>query len=108
MRPTRATEAEITEFLRFAPTWRLEAGRLARDLKFRDFAQAFAFMAEVALRAEKLDHHPDWSNVYNRVHIRLSTHDAGGLTGLDFDLARMIDAAAVSAVTPEPPRAYPS
>lgn len=60
---------------------------------FRDFRQAFAFMAEVALLAEKADHHPEWSNVYNRVRITLTTHDAGGITRKDTDLAHHIDAA---------------
>lgn len=60
---------------------------------FRDFRQAFAFMAEVALLAEKADHHPEWSNVYNTVRITLTTHDAGGITGKDIDLARQIDQA---------------
>lgn len=58
---------------------------------FQDFAQAFAFMTQVALLAEKADHHPEWSNVYNKVRITLTTHDAGGLTGKDIALARQID-----------------
>lgn len=67
---------------------------LEREFRFSGFGQAFAFMTEVALRAEKLDHHPDWSNVYNRVGIRLSTHDAGGVTDYDFALAAAADVAA--------------
>lgn len=64
---------------------------IVRAYRFRDFGEAFGFMARVALAAEKIDHHPDWSNVYNRVDVRLSTHDAGGLTELDFKLARKMD-----------------
>ena len=67
---------------------------ISRDVKCRDFTEAFAFMTRVALHAEKMDHHPEWSNVYNRVSIRLSTHDVGGLTDKDIALARKVDAAA--------------
>ncbi|MEM8664356.1 MAG: 4a-hydroxytetrahydrobiopterin dehydratase [Pseudomonadota bacterium] len=78
------------------PDWSLEADGKAiiRTLKFADFPSAFAFMAQVAIAAEKADHHPEWSNVYNRVSIRLTTHDAGGLTDKDVALAKVIDAAA--------------
>jgi 4a-hydroxytetrahydrobiopterin dehydratase len=73
--------------------WKMAEGRdaLTRSLKFTDFSAAFGFMTRVALAAEKLDHHPEWSNVWNRVEITLSTHDAGGLTQRDIDLARIID-----------------
>ncbi len=64
---------------------------IGREFRFRDFGEAFGFMARVALAAEKMDHHPDWSNVYNRVDVRLNTHDADGLTELDFTLARKMD-----------------
>lgn len=67
---------------------------ISRDVKFRNFTEAFAFMTRVALHAEKMDHHPEWSNVYNRVSITLSTHDVGGLTDKDVALARKVDAAA--------------
>ena len=60
---------------------------LKKEFKFADFGEAFAFMARSALAAEKLDHHPDWSNTYNRVFVRLMTHDAGGITDFDFALA---------------------
>jgi 4a-hydroxytetrahydrobiopterin dehydratase len=78
------------------PSWRLDAqGKgIQRTLVFADFNQAFAFMTQVALVAEKQDHHPEWFNVYNRVEIRLSTHDAQGLTDRDFRLAQFIDEAA--------------
>ena len=63
----------------------------------KDFAQAMAFMNAVAEVAERMNHHPEWSNVYNRVNVRLTTHDAGGLTHLDFDLARAMDTLAITA-----------
>lgn len=78
-------------------TWRkTEDGRdaIARDLRFADFNAAFGFMTRVAIKAETMNHHPEWSNVYSKVHILLTTHDAGGVTTLDLDLARFIDAAA--------------
>lgn len=65
---------------------------ITKSFRFADFSAAFGFMTRVALLAEKADHHPDWSNVYARVTITLSTHDAGGLSVRDFDLARQIDA----------------
>ena len=76
--------------------WTLEEDGLAitKRFKFADFSAAFGFMARASLAAEKLDHHPEWSNVYNRVEVRLTTHSAGGLTGRDFELARMMDAIA--------------
>jgi len=73
------------------PEWRVEGDALLRDFSFADFRQAFAFMTEVAAEADRADHHPEWSNVYNRVSIRLTTHDAGGLTDRDVALARFID-----------------
>ncbi|HET6184032.1 MAG TPA: 4a-hydroxytetrahydrobiopterin dehydratase [Acetobacteraceae bacterium] len=75
------------------PDWRVEGGkRLMRSFRFRDFSEAWGFMARVALLAEQHGHHPDWSNVWNRVDIALSTHDAGGLTTKDVTLAQAIDA----------------
>jgi 4a-hydroxytetrahydrobiopterin dehydratase len=78
------------------PHWTLVADRdaIARTFKFRDFNAAFGFMTRAALVAEKLDHHPEWSNVYNRVEVVLSTHDAGGLTERDVALAKAMDAIA--------------
>lgn len=70
--------------------WSLVKGNLHRTFKFKDFTQAFAFMKRVAVAADRLDHHPDWSNAYNKVNINLSTHSAGGLTGNDFELAGKI------------------
>lgn len=87
----KAGEEETAAALNALPLWRLEGDCLVREFRFADFREAFGFMAQAALAAEKLDHHPDWSNVYNRVRISLTTHDAGGLTDLDFRLAGEID-----------------
>jgi len=90
---TRLTPAERDAALADLPHWTLSEDDLAinRNLVFDDFAEAFGFMARVALVAEKADHHPEWFNVYNRVEIRLTTHDAGGLSSRDVALARAID-----------------
>ena len=71
-----------------------DARAIVRSFKFGDFAEAFSFMTRVAIYAERADHHPEWSNVYNQVDIRLTTHDCDGVSELDLDLARRIDAAA--------------
>lgn len=68
-----------------------DGGAIRRRFEFRNFSEAFGFMARCALAAEKMDHHPDWSNVYKTVDVTLNTHDAGGLTALDFELARRMD-----------------
>ena len=75
------------------PGWRFDAARngIARSFKFRDFSEAFAFMARTALAAEQADHHPEWSNVWNRVDVLLTTHSAGGLTAKDVALAKRMD-----------------
>jgi len=82
----QSARAELAE-------WQMVEGRdaLSRTFKFADFSAAFGFMTRVALAAEKLDHHPEWFNVWNRVEITLSTHDAGGLTERDIKLAKIID-----------------
>jgi 4a-hydroxytetrahydrobiopterin dehydratase len=87
---------EVHEHLAKRPGWQLSSDGKAIERKFRfaDFRTAFAFMTRVALAAERADHHPEWSNVYNRVDVRLTTHDAGGLTERDFALAAEMDAAA--------------
>lgn len=74
------------------PAWSLVNGKLRRELRFADFSAAFGFMARVALAAEQLGHHPEWSNVWNKVVIELTTHDTGGLSNLDVKLAHRIDA----------------
>jgi 4a-hydroxytetrahydrobiopterin dehydratase len=88
------SQAEREDALDGLPEWDYQDGRdaITRRFTFDDFSQAFAFMTQVALLAEKADHHPEWSNVWNRVDILLTTHDAGGLSGRDIDMARAIDA----------------
>lgn len=84
-------ESEVRQRLAERPEWRLEGGEMRRELTFADFSQAWGFMNRVALIAEKLDHHPAWSNVYNRVTIGLSTHDVGGISEKDFEFAARVD-----------------
>ena len=88
------SEAERDEALDALPDWDYQDERdaIARRIVFGDFAEAFGFMARVAILAEKADHHPEWSNTYNRVSVVLTTHDAGGLTERDARLARSIAA----------------
>lgn len=93
---SRLDPEQLRELLRSLPGWRLvdgQGGAIAREFRFADFAHAFAFMTQVALAAEKHNHHPDWRNVYDRVAITLTTHDAGGLTMRDIELARRADEA---------------
>ena len=91
----RLTDAECHALLDDCPQWTLRADGLAltRELKFADFNEAFGFMTRVARYADKADHHPEWFNVYNKVAITLTTHDAGGLSARDAAMARWIDAA---------------
>ena len=93
---TKLQGAPRAEALKGLKGWTEVAGRdaIKKSLKFGDFSQAFGFMSRVALMAEKLDHHPEWSNVYNKVEIVLSTHDAGGVSDKDVALARFIDSIA--------------
>ncbi|HEU0199289.1 MAG TPA: 4a-hydroxytetrahydrobiopterin dehydratase [Burkholderiaceae bacterium] len=85
--------SRLRELLTGLPQWRHDEprGAITRSFAFKDFTQAFAFMTQIALVAEKRDHHPEWSNVYNKVEMTLTTHDAGGLTQRDIDLARYAD-----------------
>jgi 4a-hydroxytetrahydrobiopterin dehydratase len=89
----KLTDAERTQGLGQLAHWTVVPGRdaIQRTFLFKDFSQAFGFMARAALAAEKLDHHPEWYNVWNRVDVTLSTHDAGGLTSLDIRLAKALD-----------------
>jgi 4a-hydroxytetrahydrobiopterin dehydratase len=87
----RVTEAEIQQALAGLNTWSVVEGKLHRELKFRNFVHAFGFMAKVALLAERANHHPEWFNVYSRVVIDLATHEAGGITQKDLDLAAEIE-----------------
>jgi len=87
--------AEITAALAGLPGWSFAGDALAKEFKFGDFRQALTFMVRVGFEAEALNHHPDWTNVYNRVAIRLNTHDAGGkVTAKDVELAKKIQALA--------------
>jgi len=88
--------AEVKDRMATVPGWKIEHGALHRELEFADFSEAFGFMARVALAAEKLDHHPDWSNSWNRVVIDVVSHQAGGLTPMCFELATAIDRAVSS------------
>lgn len=83
---------QITARLETLSGWEHSEGSLCRSFSFPDFVTAFGFMTSVALVAESMNHHPDWSNVYNRVSVRLSTHDAGGITDSDFELAEKMGA----------------
>lgn len=86
------TEQEVAIFLKEnLKDWTYEKNTIFRNFKFKTFVEAFSFMTAVAFNAEKLNHHPDWSNSYNKVHIVLSNHEAGGVTQLDFDLAAIAD-----------------
>ena len=90
----KMTDAEISAAVANLPGWTVAQGKLHREYKFPDFIHAFGFMTTAALGIEKMNHHPEWFNVYNRVTVDLSTHDAGGITQKDFTLAAWLDAAA--------------
>ena len=87
IRPTALPPGEIAARLETLPGWSFTGDALRRDFVFSGFSEAFGFMTRVALAAEKMDHHPDWTNVWNRVSVALRTHDADGVTELDFHLA---------------------
>jgi 4a-hydroxytetrahydrobiopterin dehydratase len=91
---SRLTDDAIRQALAELPGWSVENAKLHREYKFADFTHAFGFMAAAATAVEKMDHHPEWANVYNRVTIDLTTHDAGGITGMDLKLARTLEAIA--------------
>lgn len=88
---TRLTDTEVAARLGALPGWTLVAGKLHKAFTFRDFVEAWSFMSAVALAAETMGHHPEWSNIWNRVTVDLTTHDAGGISALDFDLAVRMD-----------------
>ncbi len=93
--PDKLDTRQIEDAKRVLHTdWEWGAERIRRELRFSTFAEAFGFMAEVAVHAQAMNHHPEWSNVYNGVVIELTTHDVGGLSTLDVELARRIDRAA--------------
>jgi 4a-hydroxytetrahydrobiopterin dehydratase len=96
---TMPEQIDVAEALGGLPLWRKAQDprpAIARTLVFADFNAAFGFMTRVALLADKVDHHPEWSNVYNRVEVLLTTHDAGGVTERDVNMARFIDEAAAA------------
>jgi len=90
----KLSEAELKEELPGIPGWEIIDGKLHREFTFPDFRVAFAFMTASAFSAEKMGHHPNWSNVYNRVDVYLITHDAGGVTEKDISLAAAMNAVA--------------
>ena len=87
----KMTDAEIAAALPKLAGWTLEGGKLHREYKFPDFKQAMDFMLAAAPGIEKLNHHPEWANVYNQVTVDLSTHDAGGITAKDFELGALLE-----------------
>jgi 4a-hydroxytetrahydrobiopterin dehydratase len=90
-RPKKLSAQEAAQEMKGLSGWQIDNDKITRHFKFNDFVDAFSFMTKVALEAEKMNHHPDWQNTYNKVTITLNTHDAGGLTELDFKLAVRID-----------------
>lgn len=97
---SRIPDSELAARIATLPGWTVTAGKLHKEFHLSDFVHAFGFMSCVALIAESMDHHPEWSNVYGDVTIDLSTHDAGGITSLDLELAARIDGI-VSTTSPE-------
>jgi 4a-hydroxytetrahydrobiopterin dehydratase len=91
MAVAKATDQEIQAALAGLESWSLKEGKLHREYAFQDFVQAFGFMAQAALLAERAAHHPEWFNVYNKVIVDLTTHEAGGISEKDFDLARQME-----------------
>ncbi|MFD0861531.1 4a-hydroxytetrahydrobiopterin dehydratase [Sungkyunkwania multivorans] len=87
----KLNEKEIQQHLESLPGWEYRDNAIETSLEFKDFKDAFTVMTRIAFEAESQNHHPEWSNVYNNVSIRLSTHDAGGVTKKDFELARAIE-----------------
>jgi 4a-hydroxytetrahydrobiopterin dehydratase len=87
----RKTREQVQAGLKDLPGWTLKNEKLYRELKFKNFVQAWGFMTQVAMLAEQMDHHPEWSNVYSRVEINLTTHEADGISQRDLDLAGKID-----------------
>jgi 4a-hydroxytetrahydrobiopterin dehydratase len=94
MATPKLNDEELRAALFELKDWSLRNGKLHRDYKFADFVHAFGFMATTAIAIEKRNHHPEWSNVYNRVTVDLTTHDAGGITRKDVELAHLLDTVA--------------
>jgi 4a-hydroxytetrahydrobiopterin dehydratase len=91
MMPAPLSASELEKAIADLPNWSLENKKLHRQFQFPSFVEAFGFMSSVALVAESMGHHPEWFNVYNRVTVDLTTHDAGGITNLDLDLAKKME-----------------
>ena len=91
---TKLSDSEISAATAKLPGWSVVNGKLHREYKFADFIHAFGFMSTAALAIEKMGHHPEWFNVYNRVTVDLSTHDAGGITQKDIELATLLESIA--------------
>jgi 4a-hydroxytetrahydrobiopterin dehydratase len=91
---TRLSDAELSEALSALPQWSVAAGKLTRVYEFADFITAWGFMSSAALVIQQMDHHPEWFNVYGRVRVELVTHDAGGITSRDVELAKKLEALA--------------
>lgn len=87
----KLTDSEIEKSLAELEDWTLDNGKLKRHFKFASFVQAFGFMTSAAIEAEKINHHPEWCNVYNKVSVQLVTHDADGITSLDIELAKKMN-----------------
>ncbi len=90
-RPAKLSAQQLEQELSSLPNWTMENGKLHRQYQFKDFVEAFGFMARAALVAESMNHHPEWSNVYRTVTVDLTTHDASGITSLDIQLAKKMD-----------------
>jgi 4a-hydroxytetrahydrobiopterin dehydratase len=88
---TKLEMDEVARLLAQLPGWTVEAGKLHREYRFTNFVEAFGVMTSVALVAERMDHHPEWFNVWNTVRVDLTTHDAGGITAKDFELAQAME-----------------
>lgn len=91
MQITKASEEQIQAFISQNEQWSLKNGKLHREFQFADFVTAFGFMTEVAIKAESQNHHPEWFNVYRKVVVDLTTHEAGGISSRDFKLAQVMD-----------------
>jgi len=90
----KLTEQELEQALASLPDWNIAEGKLHREYRFADFIHAFGFMATSAIAIEKMNHHPEWFNVWNQVRVDLTTHDSGGITARDVQLAGILDAIA--------------
>lgn len=88
----KLSEHELEVQIKVMKGWELKNGKLEKSFRFSNFVEAFGFMTKIALEAEKINHHPEWLNVYDSVNIKLTTHDAGGITDFDIKLANIIDA----------------